>query len=103
VNFDPYFTEGSTGIYGALAERLVCDDWTMDPANGITSAGVPAKIPERQPAEKPGISGPGDAYRAPAQGHPVSQRPPSNGREFTSADVMFHYHRIYGLGGGSFG
>jgi len=26
VNFDPYFTEGLTGIYGAWLERLVADD-----------------------------------------------------------------------------
>ena len=32
VNFDPYFLEGLTGIFGAWMERLVSDDWTMDPA-----------------------------------------------------------------------
>ena len=31
VNFDPYFTEGLTNIYGAWLERLVADDWTTDP------------------------------------------------------------------------
>jgi hypothetical protein len=31
VNFDPYFTEGLTGIYGAWLERLVADDWTVNP------------------------------------------------------------------------
>jgi len=31
VNFDPYFTEGLTNIYGAWLERLVTDDWTTDP------------------------------------------------------------------------
>ena len=31
MNFDPYFSEGSTSIYGGWLERLVGDDWTMDP------------------------------------------------------------------------
>ena len=31
VNFDPYFMEGLTNIYGAWLERLVADDWTQDP------------------------------------------------------------------------
>jgi len=25
--------------------------------------------------------------------------PPANGREFTADDVVFHYHRIYAMGG----
>jgi len=36
VNFDPYFMEGLTNIYGAWLERLVADDWTQDPTSGIT-------------------------------------------------------------------
>jgi len=32
VNFDPYFSEKLTSIYGGWLERLVADDWTLDPA-----------------------------------------------------------------------
>jgi hypothetical protein len=31
VNFDPYYSEKLTSIYGGWLERLVADDWTLDP------------------------------------------------------------------------
>jgi hypothetical protein len=32
VNFDPYFTEGLTSIYGAWLEKMAADDWTVNPS-----------------------------------------------------------------------
>jgi len=32
VSFDPYITENLANIYSAWMERLVADDWTLDPA-----------------------------------------------------------------------
>ena len=31
-NFDPYYSESLTSIYGGWMERLLTDDWTQDPA-----------------------------------------------------------------------
>ena len=101
VNFDPYFTEGLTGIYGAWLERLVCDDWTMDPAEwDYRIAWHPAKYQRGNLAESWEFPDPTTHIIHLRQGVHYQNRPPSNGREFTSADVLFHYQRIYGLGGG---
>jgi ABC-type transport system substrate-binding protein len=101
VNFDPYFTEGLTGIYGAWLERLVCDDWTMDPAEwNYQLAWHPAKYQKGNLAESLEFPDPATHIVHLRKGIHYPNVPPSNGREFTSEDVMFHYHRIYGLGGG---
>ena len=100
VNFDPYFTEGLTGIYGAWLERLVCDDWTMDPAEwNYQLAWHPAKYQKGNLAESLEFPDPATHVVHLRKGIHYPNIPPSNGREFTSDDVMFHYHRIYGLGG----
>ena len=51
-NFDPYFSEGFTSIYGGWMERLVSDDWTLDPAVwDYTIAWHPSKYMKGQLAE----------------------------------------------------
>ena len=101
VNFDPYFTEGLTGIYGAWLERLVCDDWTMDPAEwDYRIAWHPRRYQKGNMAESWEFPDPTTHVIHLRRGVRYQNRPPSNGREFTSDDVLFHYHRIYGLGGG---
>ena len=100
VNFDPYFGE-LTGIQGGWMEKLLSPDWTADPNQRNT---------------KPG----GDRWRhmkgnlaeswefLDDQTHVVHLRkgihwqnlPPASGREFVADDVVFHYNRWYGLGGG---
>jgi len=101
VNFDPYFTEGLTGIYGAWLERLVCDDWTMDPAEwDYRIAWHPRRYQKGNLAESWEFPDPTTHVIHIRRGVRYQNRPPSNGREFTSDDVLFHYHRIYGLGGG---
>jgi peptide/nickel transport system substrate-binding protein len=101
VNFDPYFTEGLTGIYGAWLERLVCDDWTQDPAEwDYRIAWHPMKYQRGNLAESWEFPDPTTHVVHIRKGVHYPNVPPSNGREFTSDDVLFHYHRIYGLGGG---
>ena len=101
VNFDPYFTEGLTGIYGAWLERLVCDDWTMDPAEwDYRIAWHPRRYQKGNMAESWEFPDPTTHVIHIRRGVRYQNRPPSNGREFTSDDVLFHYHQIYGLGGG---
>jgi peptide/nickel transport system substrate-binding protein len=101
VNFDPYFTEGLTGIYGAWLERLVCDDWTQDPDEwDYRIAWHPMKYQRGNLAESWEFPDPATHIIHLRKGIHYPNVPPSNGREFTSDDVLFHYHRIYGLGGG---
>ena len=100
VNFDPYFGE-STGIYGAWMERLVVPDWTLDPSVKDTKVGG-----NRFQNWRGNLC---ESWEFPdSKTHVVHLRkgihwqdvPPANGREFTADDVVFHYDRFYGLGGG---
>jgi peptide/nickel transport system substrate-binding protein len=100
VNFDPYFGE-FTGLYGAWMERLIVPDWTKDPSVKDTNVGG-----DRFKGMKGNLA---ESWEFPdARTHIVHLRkgihwqdiPPANGREFVAEDVVFHYNRFYGLGGG---
>jgi ABC-type transport system substrate-binding protein len=101
VNFDPYFSEKLTSIYGAWLERLVTDDWTLDPAVwDYRIPWHPVKYLKGQLAESWEFPEPGTHVIHLRKGIRWQNLPPANGREFTADDVVFHYHRIYALGGG---
>ena len=100
-NFDPYFSEGLTSIYGGWMERLVSDDWTLDPAIwDYTMAWHPSKYMKGQLAESWEFPDSGTHVVHLRKGIHWQNIPPANSREFTSDDVVFHYNRLYGLGGG---
>jgi peptide/nickel transport system substrate-binding protein len=101
VNFDPYFTEGLTNIYGAWLERLVTDDWTTDPdVWNYQIAWHPSKYQKGNLAESWEFPDPTTHVIHLRKGIRWQKLPPANGREFTAEDVLFHYHRFYGLGSG---
>ena len=101
VNFDPYFTEGLTNIYGGWLERLVCSDWTLNPAEwSYHMAWHPSRYQKGNLAESWEFPDPATHIIHLRKGVRYQDLPPSHGREFTSDDVLFHYHRFYGLGGG---
>ena len=101
VNFDPYFMEGLTNIYGAWLERLVTDDWTQDPEKwNYNLAWHPSRYQKGNLAESWEFPDPTTHIVHLRKGVHYQNLPPSNGREFTADDVLFHYHRFYGLGGG---
>ena len=55
-NFDPYFSEALTSIYGGWMERLVSDDWTLDPAVwDYKMAWHPSQYHERPTGGKLGV------------------------------------------------
>ena len=100
VNFDPYFSEGLTSIFGGWMERLVCDDWTVGPDEwDFRTAWHPAKYLRGQLAESWEFPEPGTHVVHLRKGVRWQNLPPANGREFTADDVVFHYNRLYGLGG----
>jgi peptide/nickel transport system substrate-binding protein len=102
VNFDPYFTETLTSIYGAWMERLVADDWTVDPAEwDYKITWHPSKYLKGQLAESWEFKDPCTHIIHLRQGVRWQNIPPANGREFTADDVVFHYNRLYGIDGGS--
>jgi peptide/nickel transport system substrate-binding protein len=94
VNFDPYFLEGLTGIFGAWMERLVSDDWTMDPAIwDYKLAWHPSQYQKGHLAESWEFPDPTTQVIHLRKGIHWQDIPPSNGREFTADDVVFHYNR----------
>jgi peptide/nickel transport system substrate-binding protein len=100
VNFDPYFTETLTSIYGAWMERLVADDWTVDPAEwDYKITWHPSKYLKGQLAESWEFKDPCTHIIHLRQGVRWQNIPPANGREFTADDVVFHYNRLYGVDG----
>ena len=101
VNFDPYYSETLTSIYGAWMERLVSDDWTVDPAEwDFRITWHPSKYLKGQLAEGWEFKDPCTHILHLHKGVHWQNIPPANGREFTADDVVFHYNRLYGLGGG---
>ena len=101
VNFDPYFNETLTSIYGAWLERLVADIWTLDPDEwNYRIAWHPSKYQKGNLAESWEFPDPTTHIIHLRKGVHWQNIPPANSREFTSDDVLFHYNRLYGLGGG---
>jgi ABC-type transport system substrate-binding protein len=100
-NFDPYFSEGMTSIYGGWLERLVSDDWTLNPRVwDYKLPWHPSKYMKGQLAENWEFPEPGKHVVHLRKGIHWQNIPPASGREFTADDVVFHYNRLYGLGGG---
>jgi ABC-type transport system substrate-binding protein len=100
-NFDPYYSEGLTSIYGGWMERLVGDDWTINPDIwNYRLAWHPAQYRKGVLAESWEFPDPNTHIIHLRKGIHWQNIPPANGREFTSDDVMFHYNRMFGLGGG---
>ena len=100
-NFDPYYAESLTSIYGGWMERLISDDWTVNPAEWeYKMAWHPSKYMKGQLAESWEFPNPGIHVVHLRKGIHWQNLPPANGREFIAEDVVFHYSRLCGLGGG---
>ena len=99
-NFDPYFSEGLTSIYGGWMERLVCDDWTQNPEIwDYKLPWHPSKYMRGLLAESWEFPDPGTHVVHLRKGIHWQNLPPANGREFVADDVVFHYRRLQGFGG----
>ena len=100
-NFDPYYAESLTSIYGGWMERLITDDWTLDPTVwDYKMAWHPSKYMKGQLATSWEFPEPGTHIVHLRKGVYWQNIPPANGREFIADDVVFHYNRLCGLGGG---
>jgi len=98
--FDPYFSEHFTQLYTGWLERLICEDWTMDPAIFDYKLISPHHYLKGNLAENWEFTKPGTLLFHLRKGIHWQDIPPLNGREFTSDDVVFHFQRLYGLGSG---
>jgi peptide/nickel transport system substrate-binding protein len=99
TTFDSYFPTGATSILQEWMERLTSPSWTMDPA--VYNYGtdfVPADYVVGYLATGWEFSDANTIVYHLRQGIHWQNLPPVNGREFTSADVVYHYGRMFGLG-----
>jgi peptide/nickel transport system substrate-binding protein len=100
-NFDPYLSEALTSLHGGWLERLVSDDWTIDPAIcDYKLAWHPSQYMRGQLAESWEFINPHTYVARLRKGIHWQNIPPANGREFIADDVVFHYNRLYGKGSG---
>ena len=100
VNFDPYFGHHLTQIHTGWMERLHAVDWTRNPAVIDRRKSALPTSGKGHLAESWEFTDPYTYVVHLHQGIHWQDLPPANGREFTADDVAFHFHRLYGLGGG---
>jgi peptide/nickel transport system substrate-binding protein len=99
-NFDPFFQEVQSSIYGGWMERLICDDWTIDPDIwDYKLPWHPSKYMRGLLADRWEFPEPGTHIVHLRKGIHWQNIPPANGREFTADDVVFHYNRQLGFNG----
>ncbi len=99
-NFDPYGSEHLTQIYTGWLESLQAGDWTLDPAVFDFKTVAPSRYLTGHLAESWEFTAPQTLVFHLRKGIRWQNIPPVNGREFTADDVVYHFHRLYGLGSG---
>ena len=100
VNFDPYNTAFGN-IQSAWMETLAADDWTLNPAIFDYKAHWrPTQFVNGYLAENWEFTDPSTLVYHLRKGIHWQDIPPANGREFLADDVVFHFNRLCGLGGG---
>jgi len=99
--FDPYYTGHHFQVYSIWMEQLFADDWTTDPAvYGYKIGFHPSQFVKGFLAERGEFQDATTYIVHLRKGVRWQNKPPVNGREFTADDVVYHYHRLYGLGSG---
>jgi peptide/nickel transport system substrate-binding protein len=101
TSFDPYNSETLFYIDSAWMERLFANIWTMDPS--VFSYAIQFRSSDYvggQLAQSWEFTDPSTFVVNLNQNVYWQDIYPTNGRQFTSADVVFHYDRAYGLGDG---
>ena len=101
TSWDPYQGEGFNMIYTAYMEQLYSPIWTEDPTvqnyqigywdNSFAGGGL---------IQNWEFTNPNTLVLTLHQGINWQGIAPSNGREFTAADVVYHFDRMCGLGDG---
>ena len=101
MNFDPYFGDKSANINSAWMEKLQTDDWTLDPVVfDYKTCWRPPQYLKGQIAESWEFTDPNTCIAHLRKGIHWQDIPPANGREFIADDMVFHFNRLCGIGGG---
>jgi peptide/nickel transport system substrate-binding protein len=101
TTFDPYDGEAFNQIFTGYMEQLFMSNWTVNPSvqNYRFSFWSDSQA-EGGLLSSWEFTGPGTLVLHLRQGVTWQNIAPSNGRAFTSADVVYHFDRMIGLGGG---
>ena len=101
LTFDPILGTNYASVNMYWMEQLFTDDWTLDPAiynfqlnTRPTDYAVGCLMQDYE------FTDPSTVLMHLRQGIHFQNIPPVNGREFTSADVVYHFDRMLGIGGG---
>ena len=99
--WDLYNTPASTNITAAYIEKMIGDDWTLNPSvyNYMTNWRPPDYV-KGNLMESYEFTDPNTYVMHLRQGVHWQNLPPVNGREFIADDVIYHYDRLLGLGNG---
>jgi len=99
TNHDPYSSMGGASMETAWMDKLASDDWTVDPAVfNFRIAWRPPQYVGGQLAKSWEFTDASTLVFHLRQGVHYQNIDPVNGRELTSADIVYHYQRLYGLG-----
>ena len=100
VSFDAFYSSGF-GVKSAWEERLFTDDWTLDPTVWSYKLGYrPPEYVKGNLASSWEFTDPTTFTVHLRQGIHWQNIAPANGRELTADDIVFHFDRLYAMGGG---
>lgn len=101
VNLDPYYGHHLTQLHTGWMEKMFADDWTADPEiNDYANAVGASRVAHGHLAESWEFADTHTFVVHLRKGIHWQNIPPANGREFIADDVVFHFHRMFGLGSG---
>ena len=101
TNLDPWSSMGGASMETAWMDKLGSDNWLTDPAVfNYSIAWRPSDFVGGQLAKSWEFTDPSTLVFHLRQGIHYQNVDPTWGREFTSADVVYDYQRLYGLGSG---
>ena len=101
TNWDPDGPTSTFDLTGNFLERLTVDDWTLNPSVfSYQIAWRPSDYLVGQLAKSWELTDTSTLVFHLRQGIHWQSLPPVNGREFTADDVVFHYNRMFAMGGG---
>ena len=101
TGFDDYNAAGQTSFTQAWEDTLTSDNWALDPSTfAYQLAFRPNSYEVGNLAQDWEFTDPNNYVVHLRQGIHYQNIPPVNGREFTSADIVYHFDRRLGLGDG---
>ena len=99
--FDPAVNDSNNTVESAWMDRLFADDWTLNPTVfDYKMSFRPAPYVKGLLAESWQLTDPSTLVVNLRQGIHWQNILPTNGREFVASDIVAHFDRLFGLGGG---